>query len=135
MLDIIHRLIKETINEYMNHKLNTIYDLSEFIYTLNNTIDTTFYVLKLDSLISIHLFPYYLSRIKHIDIYQLVQNISNDQFDNMKQDIINSDYFNEVEFNDPFTFLGCYYIYYLHEHKEEIQSKLLHCLHSYRFHI
>jgi len=53
----------------------------------------------------------------------------------MKQDIINSDYFNEVELNDPFTFLGCYYIYYLHEHKEEIQSKLLHCLHSYQFHI
>jgi hypothetical protein len=134
MLYIIHNLIKETINDYINHKLNTTYELSPFIYELNHCLETTFYVTELDSLLSIHLFPYYLSNIKQMNIYELFQNLSVVEFNIMSINIINSDYFNDIDIDDPTNFFGYYYIYMLHEYRPEIQLKLLNSLTTHQFH-
>ncbi len=134
MINIIHSFIKETINEYINHKINTIYDLSNFIYRLNHELDTSDFVFQLDSLLSIELFPYYLSHIKEMNLNQLYQNISEDELFVMKHYITLTEYFNDVDLNNPYIFFGCYYIYFLHEHRHEIQTKLLNILHTYQFH-
>lgn len=134
MIYIIHNLIKETINEYVNNKINTIYELSQFIFELNHCLETTFYVRELDSLLSIELFPYYLSNIKEMNIDQLFHNISDRDFNEMSTNIINSNYFINIDLNDPFKFFGYYYIYFLHEHRSEIQIKLLNSLNIYQFH-
>jgi hypothetical protein len=134
MINIINSFIKETINEYINHKINTIYDLSDFIFRLNHELDTSEFVLQLDSLLSIDLFPYYLLHIREMNLYQLYQNISEDELFVMKHNITITEYFNDIDLNDPYTFFGCYYIYFLHEHRNEIQPKLLNILHTYQFH-
>lgn len=135
MLDIIHALIKETINEYIYHKIITVPCLDEFIYHLINSLETSFFVVELDSLLSIQLFPYYLSEIKDFDLIQFMNNIPNDDKTIMHQHISQSDYFDTVNIDDPYYFLGSYYIYYVHEYTDIIKPKLLTLLHTYQFHL
>lgn len=135
MLDIIQTLIKETINEYIIHKMNTIYDIQSYIYILNHTFETSFYEFKLDSLLSFDLFPYYLLYIKNIDIEQVVKQIPSYELDLIHSSIINSYFFDkDIDLENPYTLLGYYYIYYINKYRNIIQHKLLNILTTYHFH-
>lgn len=135
MLDIIQTLIKETINEYVIHKINTVYDIQYYIYNLNHTLETSFYELSFDSLLSFDLFPYYLTTIKNIELFDFVQYISEDDLYIIHTSILQSEYFNkDIDLHDPYTLLGYYYIYYINKYRNILQNKLLNILNNYEFH-